>query len=90
LCGALSAVGDRELCLQALVLLAQALVLRGQRLKALAQRSLGGALPGGNAIGPSGCAVAQPLDLRAQRALIDRLARRIEDAVVPPAPRDAA
>jgi hypothetical protein len=59
------AIGDRELDLQAGVLFPQTLVLRTQRLEALAQRRLGRALPGGDAVGLGRCAVAQPLDLGA-------------------------
>jgi hypothetical protein len=73
---ALLAVGDRELGLEAVVLVAQALVLGAQRLEALAQRGLGRALPRGDAVDLFRCAVAQPLDLRAQRGLrVEPLAR---------------
>jgi hypothetical protein len=64
---ALLAVGDRELRPEAGVLVAKALVLGAQRFDASAQRRLGRALPRGNLVGPGRRAVAQPLDLGAQR-----------------------
>jgi hypothetical protein len=81
---ALLAVGDRQLGLQAGVLVAKPLVLVAQRLDALAQRCLGRALAGRDAVGPRWSAVAQPLDLASERGLgVEPLAR---DAGAPPRP----
>jgi hypothetical protein len=66
---ALLAAGDRELRLEVRVLLAQSPVLGAQRLKTPAQRGFGGALPGGDAAGFGGGAVAQPLDRASERGL---------------------
>jgi hypothetical protein len=69
-------VGDRQLGLEALVLLAQPLILGAQRLHALAQRRPAGALPRGDTVGARGCPIAQHLDLPSQRRLrVEPLAR---------------
>lgn len=62
--GALAAVGERQPRLEVGVLLAQALVLGAQGLKALAQRRRGRTLASRDAVGRGAWLVAQSLDLR--------------------------
>jgi hypothetical protein len=65
----LLAVGDCQLGLERLVLLAQPLVLGAHRLKPLTQRRLAGPLARRDPAGCCGCAVAQLLDPDAQLGL---------------------